>query len=130
MFDFRGTDGNQLSFAKDDRIAILGNLETGWWRGELNGKVGHFPGSYVKEEAAPAAITPSASSDSIAKQPTMKALAAKTKAIAVHKYTATDDHQLSFEPNEEITVLAKVRFAKKKKKKKKKLEKIQKLERP
>eukprot|EP01122_Echinamoeba_exundans_P010740 TRINITY_DN4077_c0_g1_i1.p1 TRINITY_DN4077_c0_g1~~TRINITY_DN4077_c0_g1_i1.p1 ORF type:complete len:944 (+),score=200.29 TRINITY_DN4077_c0_g1_i1:66-2897(+) len=113
LFDYSGNTEGQLSFNKDDKITVLGKTENGWWRGELKGKVGHFPGSYVREESSAdkESSTPkaSASLDSItsARQPTMKALAIKSKAIAVHKYAAQDNNQLSFEPNDEITVLAK-----------------------
>jgi hypothetical protein len=113
LFDYTGNTEGQLSFSKDDKITVLGKTENGWWRGELKGKVGHFPGSYVREEGAAEkeVLSPkaSASLDSIAsaRQPTMKALAIKSKAIAVHKYAAQDNNQLSFEPNDEITVLAK-----------------------
>lgn len=38
-----------ISFPTGDLIDIYTKGETGWWFGELNGKKGHFPATYVEE---------------------------------------------------------------------------------
>lgn len=57
---FSGVDASQLTLNKDDVVTVLEQLDSGWWRGirmcnevlikigELNGKIGHFPGQFVK----------------------------------------------------------------------------------
>jgi len=53
--DFQGSS-SQLSLKKDDIINVLEKFPTGWWKGELNGRVGVFPRSAVRleSEAPPA----------------------------------------------------------------------------
>eukprot|EP01132_Coremiostelium_polycephalum_P003110 gene3110-3889_t len=38
---------SQLAFKKGEKILVLETASTGWWRGEVNGKKGLFPQSYV-----------------------------------------------------------------------------------
>lgn len=47
LYAYRGTKENHLSFNKNDVITIREQQDM-WWSGELNGKVGWFPKSYVK----------------------------------------------------------------------------------
>lgn len=51
LYDFEGHSPNMLTLQKGDRIAILSKAgnQKGWWKGQLNGCVGYFPFSYVKE---------------------------------------------------------------------------------
>ncbi len=43
-------DPYQLCFSQGDTISVISMNEDGWWQGELNGRIGSFPGSYVKLE--------------------------------------------------------------------------------
>lgn len=45
-FDFSSDDAGDLPFKKGDKIRVLGR-EGGWWRGELDGKIGMFPHNYT-----------------------------------------------------------------------------------
>ncbi|XP_031554337.1 intersectin-1-like isoform X2 [Actinia tenebrosa] len=47
LYAYRGKKDDMLSFAKGDLISITEQQDM-WWSGELNGKVGWFPKSYVK----------------------------------------------------------------------------------
>ena len=41
-----GQDTSELTFNKNDRIVIITKGdETSWWTGQLNGKIGRFPGN-------------------------------------------------------------------------------------
>lgn len=47
-FDYVSEEDEELQFKEGDLIKILKMESHGWWTGELNGKVGIFPGNYVE----------------------------------------------------------------------------------
>ncbi|KFB42982.1 AGAP009037-PA-like protein [Anopheles sinensis] len=47
LYPYKALNDDELSFEKDDIIAVLGRDEPEWWRGELNGTTGLFPSNYV-----------------------------------------------------------------------------------
>jgi len=48
-FDFTGKEElKQLSFKKGDIVTINQQYDNGWWAGELNGKIGYVPATYVE----------------------------------------------------------------------------------
>jgi len=61
----------EISFKKDDKVYVLKILERGWWRGDIDGNVGHFPGQYVEvlDENLP---KPSVTPQRPAKKPSFK----------------------------------------------------------
>eukprot|EP01094_Clydonella_sp_ATCC50884_P006087 TRINITY_DN1510_c0_g1_i2.p1 TRINITY_DN1510_c0_g1~~TRINITY_DN1510_c0_g1_i2.p1 ORF type:complete len:658 (-),score=229.98 TRINITY_DN1510_c0_g1_i2:210-2183(-) len=49
LYDYEGQAADDLSFKRGDIIPIIYNKgEGGWWHGELSGKFGKFPASYVE----------------------------------------------------------------------------------
>jgi len=49
LYDFAGNaEQRQLSFKAGDVINITSQFDNGWWAGELNGKVGYLPATYVQ----------------------------------------------------------------------------------
>lgn len=51
LYNYKATANDELSLIVDDIVTVLDkNLEDeGWWKGELNGRVGVFPDNYVEE---------------------------------------------------------------------------------
>uniref|UniRef100_A0A3B3V0Z6 Osteoclast-stimulating factor 1 n=1 Tax=Poecilia latipinna TaxID=48699 RepID=A0A3B3V0Z6_9TELE len=49
-YDFSSRDTRELSLQQGDTIRIYTKMTNGWWRGEVDGKVGWFPSTYVDEE--------------------------------------------------------------------------------
>lgn len=47
LYPYKALNDDELSFEKDDIIAVMGRDEPEWWRGELNGTTGLFPSNYV-----------------------------------------------------------------------------------
>ncbi len=47
LFDFNGTDENDLRFRKGDVIIVRIQHDSGWWVGEVFGRCGMFPAAYV-----------------------------------------------------------------------------------
>ncbi|KAG1651347.1 Guanine nucleotide exchange factor VAV2 [Nymphon striatum] len=50
-YDFSATSNNMLSLHKGDKITILSKAggEKGWWKGQIEQKIGYFPLTYVSE---------------------------------------------------------------------------------
>lgn len=57
LFDFTGSNNDEISFKTGDIISVIDAIDKGWWLGELNSKRGIFPVNYT-EEYIPT-ITPS-----------------------------------------------------------------------
>ncbi|XP_030630575.1 guanine nucleotide exchange factor VAV3b [Chanos chanos] len=49
-YDFSPRDTRELTLQVDDVVKIYTKSANGWWRGEVNGRVGWFPSTYVEEE--------------------------------------------------------------------------------
>eukprot|EP01089_Gocevia_fonbrunei_P012197 TRINITY_DN2815_c0_g1_i1.p1 TRINITY_DN2815_c0_g1~~TRINITY_DN2815_c0_g1_i1.p1 ORF type:complete len:216 (+),score=62.18 TRINITY_DN2815_c0_g1_i1:309-956(+) len=48
-FDFTGKEElKQLSFKKGDAVLISNQYDNGWWAGEINGKIGYVPATYIE----------------------------------------------------------------------------------
>jgi hypothetical protein len=50
LFDYKKAADDELTLSSGEIVTVLDkNLEDeGWWRGELNGRVGVFPGELVR----------------------------------------------------------------------------------
>lgn len=46
-FNFEAENPDELPFKKGDILMVLEKNDDGWWKGELNGKVGVFPSNYT-----------------------------------------------------------------------------------
>lgn len=46
--DYQTEDDDEISFIKGEYITILEMDDSGWWKGNCNGKIGYFPECYVK----------------------------------------------------------------------------------
>ncbi|XP_041663816.1 nostrin isoform X2 [Cheilinus undulatus] len=49
LYDFTPEHEDELTLKEGDLLDIYRKEETGWWFGQLNGKTGHFPSTYVEE---------------------------------------------------------------------------------
>lgn len=49
LYDYVPSGPGQLSLRQGDRILIVAKDPSGWWTGELNGVLGHFPSNYTQE---------------------------------------------------------------------------------
>ncbi|KAK8793418.1 hypothetical protein WA158_004777 [Blastocystis sp. Blastoise] len=48
LYDFPGTDTDELPLTRGMKFKVLNQHESGWWTGESKGKTGMFPANYVK----------------------------------------------------------------------------------
>ncbi|KAM7379611.1 hypothetical protein PAMP_005153 [Pampus punctatissimus] len=49
-YDFSSTETQELSLLQGDLIKIYTKMSNGWWQGEVDGRVGWFPSTFVEEE--------------------------------------------------------------------------------
>lgn len=49
LYDYTANEPDELTIAAGDVINIVDKYDVEWWQGELNGIVGIFPASYVKD---------------------------------------------------------------------------------
>ncbi|XP_044073484.1 nostrin [Siniperca chuatsi] len=49
LYNFTPEQDDELTLKEGDLLDIHAKEENGWWFGELNGKTGHFPSTYVEE---------------------------------------------------------------------------------
>ncbi|KAF3858000.1 hypothetical protein F7725_011201 [Dissostichus mawsoni] len=49
-YDFSSRDTRELSLQQADIIKIYTKMTNGWWKGEVDGRMGWFPSTYVEEE--------------------------------------------------------------------------------
>ncbi|XP_028986531.1 guanine nucleotide exchange factor VAV3-like isoform X6 [Betta splendens] len=49
-YDFCSRDTRELSLLQGDVVRIHTRMSSGWWKGEVGGRVGWFPSTYVEEE--------------------------------------------------------------------------------
>ena len=48
LYDFEAENSEELDFKEGTMIKLLANLDENWLLGELNGRQGRFPVSYVE----------------------------------------------------------------------------------
>jgi len=97
LYDYTGTDENELSFRTSDVIIILATKPNSlWWQGELNGKIGIFPSNYVVD----------------CSEETTSAIAHTTPSLdlfklcwAIYDYDSISPEELSMKVGEEFSVV-------------------------
>jgi signal transducing adaptor molecule len=47
LYDFEPQEDGELAFRKGDIIRVVNSAYEGWWKGELDGRVGIFPLTYI-----------------------------------------------------------------------------------
>lgn len=58
-YPYKGAQADELTFKKNDRILLISKDagDVGWWKGELDGKIGVFPDNFVKEDNSRQIVT-------------------------------------------------------------------------
>lgn len=132
--DYVARSEKELSFKRGQRIAVIEKQESGWWMGEMEGRRGLFPATYVRDlasstsSAGATSTSPLSSSSSSlagppgrpAPPPSLRPTSAssyvprtytpdlKTVAIvrAVYDFVGDNEKKLSFKKGETINVPA------------------------
>lgn len=56
-YNYKSQQPDELSLIKGTKISVLEKSDDGWWKGQLDGKVGWFPSNYVIEQPPESQIT-------------------------------------------------------------------------
>lgn len=92
LYNYDATEDSELSFKANEKLIVLQKDDSGWWQGELNGRVGMFPSNFVE------VIDPNAPQ----KNPDHKELVGQVKVL--YDYTADSDSELTIKEGELLTV--------------------------
>jgi uncharacterized membrane-anchored protein YhcB (DUF1043 family) len=92
LYNYDATEESELSFKANDRLVVLQKDDSGWWQGELNGRVGMFPSNFVE------VVDPNAATNSSEQ----KELGGQCKVL--YDYNADSDSELTIKEGEVLTV--------------------------
>ena len=48
LFEYQGTTETELDLCENDVVTVLKQDRSGWWQGEVDGRIGWFPFNYVQ----------------------------------------------------------------------------------
>jgi hypothetical protein len=48
LFEYQGTTETELDLRENDVVTVLKQDRSGWWQGEIDGRIGWFPFNYVQ----------------------------------------------------------------------------------
>eukprot|EP01120_Amphizonella_sp_Union-15-10_P007953 TRINITY_DN2767_c0_g1_i1.p1 TRINITY_DN2767_c0_g1~~TRINITY_DN2767_c0_g1_i1.p1 ORF type:complete len:621 (+),score=141.37 TRINITY_DN2767_c0_g1_i1:57-1865(+) len=110
LYPFMSGGPKQLAFDEGEEFYLLEKNPSGWWKGEKNGIIGHFPGTYVEEVNSPKGSpkgsmkeSPSAD-DSPRIHSSHKKLPIKARARVLYNFKARRDSELSLEMGDSVAV--------------------------
>jgi hypothetical protein len=81
QYDYTAQKASQLSFKKGDVILVIDKDKTGWWKGELDGRIARFPSNFTKYVPGDGLAKPSEAARKSRKE-TLKAAKSKTDVTA------------------------------------------------
>lgn len=60
MFSYQQANPDELNLSVNDLIQVLGEVEEGWWSGQIGNRYGVFPSNFVVpvENVAPPTLPP------------------------------------------------------------------------
>ncbi|KAL2077677.1 hypothetical protein ACEWY4_027181 [Coilia grayii] len=101
VYDFKAQTAKELTFRKGDTVYITRQVDRNWYEGELHGRIGIFPISYVEkippsERQQPARPPPPAQSREIG------------EAVARYNFNADTNVELSLRKGERVILLRQV----------------------
>ncbi|KAK6173165.1 hypothetical protein SNE40_016673 [Patella caerulea] len=79
VYPFDATLETQISLQKDDVVSVTEQAENGWFRGEVLGKTGWFPSSYVEEIKPPTLLEKMENESSLKKKSRVTSFLLKKK---------------------------------------------------
>jgi len=109
LYSFEPQSDQELPFQAGDIIDIYDTSHGEWWFGQLQGKNGCFPSSYVErlppDQTSAAAPTSSTTSDAATPAAPAAAGAALKRADALFEFKAASDQELELSAGDIVNVL-------------------------
>ncbi|KAI1883537.1 hypothetical protein AGOR_G00232610 [Albula goreensis] len=101
IYDFKAQTAKELTFKKGEMVNIIRQIDNNWYEGELRGRVGIFPISYVEK------ILPSEKNQP-ARPPPPAQIREIGEAIARYNFSADTNVELSLRKGERVVLLRQV----------------------
>lgn len=95
LFSYEPCNEDELSLVPQDSVEYLGEVEEGWWRGRLRGRVGVFPSNFVSPPGPPE------------EQERHKERDKKETCRVLFPYEAANEDELTLVEGDTITLLSK-----------------------
>ena len=107
-YAYEAQKSDELSLTRGDTVVVREKSSDGWWRGRsvTTGLFGWFPSNYVEVRTGDT-VASNASSPRLddSGHRRRRPIAAVRQAVALFKFDATNDDELSFEENERLDIL-------------------------
>eukprot|EP01087_Luapelamoeba_hula_P008905 TRINITY_DN2266_c1_g1_i1.p1 TRINITY_DN2266_c1_g1~~TRINITY_DN2266_c1_g1_i1.p1 ORF type:complete len:505 (+),score=129.05 TRINITY_DN2266_c1_g1_i1:107-1621(+) len=113
LYAYNSVEDTEISFNAGDLINVTFKDESGWWEGELNGRVGVFPSNHVEVLPTTSSSNTSTSISSSRGNSSYPAAAAPTtttasgggdRCKALYAYVAEDPDELNMQPGDVMTI--------------------------
>ncbi|XP_036406657.1 sorbin and SH3 domain-containing protein 2 [Megalops cyprinoides] len=101
IYDFKAQTAKELTFKKGETVYIIRQIDNNWYEGELRGRVGIFPISYVEKIAPSEKHQP-------ARPPPPAQIKEIGEAIARYNFNADTNVELSLRKGERVVLLRQV----------------------
>ncbi|KAG7461831.1 hypothetical protein MATL_G00195260 [Megalops atlanticus] len=101
IYDFKAQTAKELTFKKGETVYIIRQIDNNWYEGELRGRVGIFPISYVEKIAPSEKHQP-------ARPPPPAQIREIGEAIARYNFNADTNVELSLRKGERVVLLRQV----------------------
>ncbi|KAM7533613.1 hypothetical protein Aperf_G00000120009 [Anoplocephala perfoliata] len=95
IYDFQGSQNDELSFMAGDEIEDIDKFDAAWWMGRIGNRVGIFPANRVQENTEGVAAAPAS--------PAVKNIIA----MALYDFEGSQSDELSFKAGDEIVDIVK-----------------------
>lgn len=96
LFNYEPCNEDELELMPQDSIEFLEEVEEGWWRGRLHGRVGVFPSNFVTSPSPEEAERPSGSIERTTKE----------LCLVLFSYEALNEDELTINEGEIVTIIS------------------------
>lgn len=123
-YNYEAQQSDELSLVKGSRIQVLEKSSDGWWKGEIDSKIGWFPSNYVVEE--PLNMTPKenkslsietnkrsdttsnlSSTNNFTRNHSQSQAKGHEVVVALYSFTSQNEEELSFQKGERLEIIDK-----------------------
>ncbi|XP_071495159.1 uncharacterized protein [Diadema antillarum] len=99
LFDFDGADSTELSLKEGDKVRVTAQVGSEWLEGEVNGKKGRFPASFV--DRVPTGLPQAA-------DPRLQNSGVEPHCVVSFDFDAQNDDEINLKAGEKITLLERI----------------------
>lgn len=122
-YNYEAQQSDELSLVKGTRIQVLEKSSDGWWKGEIDSKIGWFPSNYVVEESlnmtpkenkllntnkrSDAASSNVPNTNGFARNRSQLGSKSHEVVTTLYSFTSQNEEELSFQKGEQLEIIDK-----------------------